>query len=309
VPTFLLKFCAPQDPPSVSLDTEEPAEIEAAEGIAPVEEHSRAEEATVEDAPAKEEEEEEEEADAAPVEEAAPAEEAAINVGSSDPPSTTSETAPPPTEVPLPSEEVVQEENIEEDSGSAQVVAEASTEGATGSSLEIATSDNTMATMRMTIFGVSLDEAENINAENLAAVKAIRLWCEYILGRLDVDHIEGPWRQSGNMALVRTLLEASDEGHVEPPPGTHITVVTSLVAEFLKELPGAVLHSEEVDAFIEAGVDTAKLKDVLRIMKPARCAILGTLVKHWHLIAKDVGNLMTPKYIGKVPLRILALHA
>ena len=109
----------------------------------------------------------------------------------------------------------------------------------------------------------------------------------------------GPWQQSGNMVIVKQLLQESDDGNVEPPPGTQIAVVTSLVAEFLKQLPGAVLHSQEVDALIEAGQDITALKAVLETMAPSRCAILGVLVQHWHLIAKDVGNLMTPKYIAK----------
>lgn len=98
---------------------------------------------------------------------------------------------------------------------------------------------------------------------------------------------------------MRVLLEQADQGEIEPPPETHITVVTSLVAEFLKELPGSVLHSVEIDSFIEAGSDILLLRKAVDSMAPTRKAILGVLVRHWHLIALDVGNLMTPKYIAK----------
>ena len=37
-------------------------------------------------------------------------------------------------------------------------------------------------------------------------------------------------------------------------------------------------------------------------MGSTRRAILGELCQHWHLIAKDVGNLMTPKYLAKALL-------
>ena len=45
----------------------------------------------------------------------------------------------------------------------------------------------------------------------------------------------GPWRQTGDFKQVKALLDRADEGEIDPPPDTHITVVTSLVAEFLKE--------------------------------------------------------------------------
>ena len=68
---------------------------------------------------------------------------------------------------------------------------------------------------------------------------------------------------------------------MKPPPGTHITVVTSLVAEFLKELPGSVLHSAEVDSFLAAGRDISKLHDAIGLMAATRRSLMSDYYHIW----------------------------
>ena len=150
----------------------------------------------------------------------------------------------------------------------------------------------------LALFGRQLSNYTESEDEE-PAIGAVRTWCQYILGRLEADNSEGPWRQTGDHTLVKSLLARADQGIVEPPAGTHLTVVTSLVAEFLKELPGAVLHSAEIDAMIEAGTDIGKLSGAIDEMSTTRRALLGILVRHWHWIALDLKNLMTPKYLAK----------
>ena len=149
-------------------------------------------------------------------------------------------------------------------------------------------------------------------------MRAIQAWCDYIHGRLGVDDIEGPWRQSGNHKLVQELLAQADldedglpRGDVTPPPGTHITTATSLVGKFLKQFRGAVLHSADVDGMLEAGTDVAKLQQVVVQMGPSRGAILRKLCDHWHLVAqaKDGCNKMTSKYLAKAVLHAMIVSS
>jgi hypothetical protein len=128
---------------------------------------------------------------------------------------------------------------------------------------------------------------------------AVRLWCQYILENLP-DDLSGPWRIPGDVQAVQKMKEHVDNsGEIIPANGTHVTVVTSMVAEYLKELPGAIFNNNQVDQCLAAGGDMAALKQMIQGMSPARSCILGCLLQHWHLVAKDKRNLMTPKAIGK----------